>query len=65
MGESTAFCVYCQHTSAQVPLLQLEFNGEKRWICPQHLPILIHKPEQLIEQFPGMDIQEVQANPHE
>ena len=65
MSESTAICVHCQRSSEQVPLLQLEFNGEIKWICPQHLPILIHKPELLIDQFPGMDIQEAADHPHD
>jgi hypothetical protein len=64
MGESTAFCVYCKRNSAQVPLIQLEFNGEKKWICPPHLPILIHKPEQLLEEFPGMESLDAPTHPH-
>ena len=65
MGESNAICVYCQRSSVQVPLLQLEYNGDKKWICPQHLPILIHKPEQLVEQFPGMEMLDAQAHPQD
>jgi hypothetical protein len=28
-------------------LIRLVYRGESLFICPQHLPILIHNPEQL------------------
>ena len=48
-------CLYCQQTSLAVPLILLEYQEQKMWICPQHLPILIHKPEQLIGRLPGAE----------
>ena len=40
-------CFYCKITELEVPLVALAFGGRSLFICPQHLPILIHKPEQL------------------
>ncbi len=47
MSESTAQCLRCGRTSEQVPLIRLEYRKQEYWICPQDLPILIHRPEQL------------------
>jgi hypothetical protein len=36
------------------PLLNLQFQGKEIHICPQCLPILIHKPYQLADKLPGI-----------
>lgn len=46
-------CLECDRTSDDVPLIQLAYQGETLWICPQHLPLLIHKPAQLADKLPG------------
>jgi hypothetical protein len=46
-------CLYCQRDSDQVPLIALKYGEQALWICPQHLPILIHHPEQLADKLPG------------
>ena len=48
-------CLYCERTSDEVPLVQLQFKGQDLRICPQHLPILIHDPSQLIGRLPGAE----------
>lgn len=53
MNNQLAKCIQCQRTSDEIPLIQFEFNGTKSWICPQHLPILIHKPAELADKLPG------------
>jgi len=50
---SQEICVYCEQVDNQVPLIPFTFRGETYAICPQHLPILIHKPEQLADTLPG------------
>ena len=40
-------CFYCKITEQETPLIRLVFREESLFICPQHLPVLIHKPEQL------------------
>ena len=49
------YCLFCERTSDEVPLLDLEFKGTQIQICPQHLPILIHDPAQLIGRLPGAE----------
>jgi hypothetical protein len=48
-------CLNCNRTEEQVPLLVLQFRGEAIHICPQCLPLLIHKPEKLADKLPGME----------
>lgn len=48
-------CLNCNRTEQQIPLLTLAFQGEKKYICPQCLPVLIHKPEKLSAVLPGLD----------
>lgn len=55
MPDSQAKCLYCQRSSEQVPLIALQFRDTEAWICPQHLPILIHKPNQLAGHLPGAE----------
>ena len=52
-------CLVCDRSAEVVPLLQLKYQDKSYWICPQHLPILIHKPSQLVDKLPGVD----QLNP--
>ncbi len=51
--ENNEVCVYCKRSSQEVPLLALRSQGQDLWICPEHLPILIHKPHLLAENLPG------------
>jgi hypothetical protein len=46
-------CVYCERSSDKVPLIPLHYQNAMVWICPQHLPVLIHKPEQLADKLPN------------
>jgi hypothetical protein len=46
-------CIFCNHTDQDSPLLSFQYQNEQYWICPEHLPILIHHPEQLADKFPG------------
>ena len=48
-------CIFCGRDSAQVPLIQFIYKDEPEWICPTHLPILIHKPGQLADKLPGLE----------
>ena len=48
-------CVMCDRDDQQTPLLTLDYQNSKLWICPQHLPVLIHDPAQLIGRLPGAE----------
>ena len=36
------------------PLLSLRFQGKEVNICPECMPILIHRPQKLQEKLPGI-----------
>ncbi len=55
MNNNLSYCLYCDRTSDEVPLINLRFKGKELWICPQHFPILIHKPAQLADKLPGLE----------
>ena len=48
-------CVACDRGSEEIPLIQLEYRGEEFWICPQHLPVLIHDPNRLAGRLAGAE----------
>ncbi len=48
-------CLVCQQTSDDVPLITLAYQDGTLWICPQHLPVLIHRPGQLAGILPGAE----------
>jgi hypothetical protein len=48
-------CLACDRTQDVTPLVNLEYRGTRAWICPQHLPILIHDPTQLAGRLPGAE----------
>jgi len=52
-------CLYCQRGEELVPLVQLAFKGNNYYICPQHIPVLIHNPDQLQGMLP--DAENMQA----
>jgi hypothetical protein len=49
-------CLNCERTDEQIPLLQMSFKNEAKYICPQCLPILIHKTHTLAEKLPGIEV---------
>ncbi len=50
-----ARCLECGRTRNDTPLIPLEYLAGSYWICPQHLPILIHEPARLIGTLPGAE----------
>jgi hypothetical protein len=48
-------CLLCQRDQQVTPLIQLVYRGASLWICPQHLPVLIHDPQQLVGKLPGAE----------
>jgi len=59
----SAVCLNCDRSEAEVPLLQLRFQGGEILICSRCLPVLIHKTEQLVGRLSGAD--EIEPSPHE
>jgi hypothetical protein len=55
-GESSGRrCLECRRDTNQTPLIALEYQGARLWICPTHIPILIHDPGRLEGKLPGAE----------
>jgi hypothetical protein len=48
-------CLFCGRGPGETPLLALEYRDATVWICPQHLPVLIHDPAQLVGRLAGAE----------
>ncbi len=48
-------CLSCGSSESEIPLVSVRFGGEQIWICSRCMPVLIHKPEQLIGTLEGAD----------
>jgi hypothetical protein len=57
-------CLNCEKSERQIPLLQMRYQGTDVYICPQCLPVLIHKPEKMAGTLPGMDTTKSEEHEH-
>ena len=48
-------CLNCGSSEQEKPLIMLKFQSDEFYICPQCLPVLIHKPANLAGKLPGAD----------
>lgn len=55
MTNNEPLCLVCRKSSQEVPLLTIEYQSQRYWICPEHFPILIHQPQKLIGLLPGAE----------
>jgi hypothetical protein len=53
--EKVKQCLACERGTDVTPLIPLEYREERLWICPQHLPLLIHDPGQLVGRLAGAE----------
>ena len=40
-------CIVCGKTHNEVPVFTVTYKEKEFYICPQHIPILIHEPQKL------------------
>lgn len=50
---SNSTCLNCGISEQERPLLTLKFQAKELFICPQCMPILIHKSHDLVDKIPG------------
>lgn len=55
MNDSQLKCIVCERTSEEVPVVLFQYQGKNYGICPEHLPVMIHKPYQLADKLPGIE----------
>lgn len=54
-SEQKRKCLACGRDPDTTPLIRLAYMDSTFWICPQHLPILIHDPARLTGMLPGAE----------
>ncbi len=47
-------CLVCKATSNEMPLISFEYKGKQYEICSAHIPILIHKAQDLRSILPDI-----------
>jgi hypothetical protein len=48
-------CIHCGRDNSQVPLLVFRYQDSKFRICTEHLPVLLHKPQELAGKLPDAE----------
>lgn len=55
MENNNQVCVFCKKNQNEVPLVRLDYQNATYWICPQHIPVLIHDPGKLSGHLPNAE----------
>ncbi|MHC1781714.1 MAG: hypothetical protein AB9891_02940 [Anaerolineaceae bacterium] len=53
--EEKKACVFCGVGSNELPLLVMTYFEKDYYICPEHVPVLIHEPAKLTGKLPGAE----------
>lgn len=48
-------CLVCKKTSDETPVTKFYYQQNDFYICPQHIPVLIHNPQELVGLLDGAD----------
>ena len=49
-------CIVCKTPSTEIPVTKFYYKDSEFYICPQHIPVIIHKPQDLVGILEGADI---------
>jgi len=53
--EENKTCIVCKKTEDEIPLIIMTYKGKELRICPQHVPVLIHNPHELVGKLDGAE----------
>ena len=48
-------CLVCEKSSDETPVTKFYYQKSEFYICPQHIPVLIHRPQELVGLLEGAD----------
>ena len=48
-------CLVCKKTSSEAPVTKFYYQESEFYICSQHMPVIIHNPQELIGLLDGVD----------
>jgi hypothetical protein len=49
------YCLNCNTSENEIPLVNLVYTGKQAFICSSCLPLLIHHPQKLIGKLEGAE----------
>ncbi len=52
---TTKNCLVCKRSSDETPVTNFYYQDNEFHICTQHLPVLIHNPQELVGLLDGAD----------
>ncbi len=55
MDKHDKTCIICKRNEDAIPLVKFDYKQTSFWICPQHIPVIIHDPQQLEGLLPDAD----------
>lgn len=53
--DNTKECLVCKKSETQVPVTKFYYQKSEFYICPQHMPVIIHNPQELVGLLNGAD----------
>lgn len=48
-------CLVCKSSSKETPVTKFYYQDNEFYICPQHMPVIIHNPKELVGLLPGAE----------
>ncbi|EAR01651.1 hypothetical protein [Maribacter sp. HTCC2170] len=48
-------CLVCKKSANEIPVTKFYHKETEFYICPQHMPVIIHNPQQLVGLLEGAD----------
>ena len=48
-------CLVCQVSSESMPLTKFYYRDFEFFICSQHMPVIIHNPQELVGKLPDAE----------
>ncbi len=61
-GTQSPHCFNCDQSENEAPLVVLQYRGDTMYVCPECLPVLIHRPDKLAGKLPGAE--DIRPAPH-
>lgn len=58
-------CLNCNKSDNEAPILAVRFKSQDLQICTSCLPILIHRPQQLVGRLDGIESVEPAGHSHD
>ncbi len=55
MSDLKKECIVCKKTHEEIPLVKFDYKETSFWICPQHIPVIIHDPAKLVGILPDAE----------